>query len=132
MPPAARPPEKVRACSSSMPTSKNLFGNICAKHSSPVPDFMAAVTAHILPSLSAKVQRYLPKTAENVALPFFNALPVCTLNLGTPWKAPGFFSAKEYPLPFWVSTWSRTGCSIFFTLLKTSVRRRMSWPSNGP
>ena len=53
MPPAASPAAKVIACSSAIPTSKNLFGKCLANVESPVPSAMAAVIATTLSSFLA-------------------------------------------------------------------------------
>ena len=57
IPPAARPPLMVTACSSAMPTSKKRCGYVWAKGESPVPIFMAAVTAQMEASCRASSVR---------------------------------------------------------------------------
>ena len=65
MPPSASPAANVAACSSAMPTSKNLSGNFFANSESPVPSVIAAETAQILSSFSARAHSASPNAAEN-------------------------------------------------------------------
>ena len=67
-PAAASPAQKVTACSSAIPTSKNRSGNPFEKPQSPVPSHIAAVTAQIAGSRFAKSQSILPNSEENVFL----------------------------------------------------------------
>ncbi len=85
-PSAARPPQKVTACCSAMPTSKQRLGNSFSNRSSPVPDGIAAVTATILSSLRASLIRLSPNTLVYCGAPPFDlaCAPVATSNLTTP------------------------------------------------
>ena len=62
MPFEAMPAAKVTACSSAIPTSKNLSGNLSAIRFSPVPDGIAADIATIFSSLSASSTSFLLNT----------------------------------------------------------------------
>lgn len=64
IPPRAKPPEKVTACCSAMPTSKKRWGYSLAKRVNPVPAAIAAVTQQIRASLAAKSHTVLPNTEE--------------------------------------------------------------------
>ena len=85
-PSAAKPPQKVTACCSAMPTSKQRLGNSFSNRSSPVPDGIAAVTATILASLRASLIRLSPNTLVYCGAPPFDfaCAPVATSNLTTP------------------------------------------------
>ncbi len=61
MPCVARPPAKVTACPSAMPTSKNRSGHRFWKIAVPVPDGMAAVMATRSGCSSASAVRPLAK-----------------------------------------------------------------------
>ena len=95
MPALAMPAAMVTACSSAMPTSKNLSGKRSANSLSPVPDGIAAVIAAMRLSFSASSHIASPKTAE-LLLPAVGllTLPVRASKLPMPWKRSGSFSAN--------------------------------------
>ena len=96
MPFAAKPAAKVTACSSAIPTSKNLSGYLSPNFFKPVPSGIAAVIATIF-LFSLPNSNIL---SENISVYVFTLLslifsPVLTSNESIPWNLVGLFSAGK-------------------------------------
>ena len=131
-PALAIPAAKVVACSSAIPTSKNLFGYNLANSLRPVPSGIAAVKHTSFSFSSASATTKSPKAFEYFTPGFTSVFFVLSLIPATPWYLLGFSSASSYPLPFFVITWIRTGPSICFARVNTSFINSISCPSIGP
>ena len=84
MPPRARPAQNVTACSSAMPTSKKRLRYFSRKSVRPVPDSIAAVTAHSFSFTPAIVHIISPNACEK-PLAMASPAPFSRSNAARPW-----------------------------------------------
>ena len=135
LPPAARPPAKVTACPSDMPTSKVRFGKVFSILPIEVPDTMAAVMPMTRSSRCASSTMVSPNTScqSGGCSPVFLIFsPVSGTNLPGACHCAGFLSASGNPFPLTVHRCSRRGPCMSFISRRIFTILMTSWPSNGP
>ena len=128
------PAAKVTPCCSAIPTSKNLSGNSFAIGVQSRPAAHGRRDGHDLRVFPGELDH---RPAEDLrvagdAARIRGMSPVRALKGPMPWNFVGSSSAKGYPLPFFVSTWTSTGrlCSLTLRSIVDEVVEAV--PSRGP